>query len=204
MSLNRDCTVFSTQHEFLKVQLTLSHLNFFFKWKKLALSDHLILTIFWSKQTKKLISPVPVTYKNSSTTAKFYAKSLKQSRNIFVWNLLHKFVFVVSQIVCKLGKKIYSMQKKPSRNPLSRNLAISKKILLKQFQEKKTTIILRSGFLPLFHGLWSIQTSVEQRRTSAKWGYSLLNSCIFFSIFFFISTKMWKSIFSWFTYSFIK
>ena len=48
--------------------------------------------------------------------------------------------------ICLLGvtnsmqirQKIYSMQKKTSRNPLSRNLAISKKILLKQFQEKKT------------------------------------------------------------------
>ena len=32
-------------------------------------------------------------------------KSLKQSKNSFVWNLLHKFVFLVSQIVCKLCKK---------------------------------------------------------------------------------------------------
>ena len=94
--------------------------------------------------------------------------------------------------ICLLGvtnsmqirQKIYSMQKKnPSRNPLSRNLAISKKILLKQFQEKKDHYNTTKRFLPLFHGLWSIQTSVEQRRTSAKWGYSLLNSCIIFSNF---------------------
>ena len=126
--------------------------------------------------------PVPI-FKKKSTTTKFYVKSLKQSKNSFVWNLLHKFIFFVSQIVCKLGKKCMVCNKKNSRNPLSRNLAISKKILLKQFQEKKDHYNTKKRFLPLFHGLWSIQTSVEQRRTFAKWGYSLLNSCIFFSNF---------------------
>ena len=113
-------------------------------WSHMLTSPEAVLLGKMAYHTKQI--------RRQCTTTKFFVKSLKQSKNSFVWNLLHKFIFFVSQIVCKLGKKYMVCNKKNSRNPLSRNLAISKKILLKQFREKKTTTIPRSVFCLFFMG----------------------------------------------------
>ena len=129
-------------------------------------------------------------FKKKSTTTKFYVKSLKQSKNSFVWNLLHKFIFFVSQIVCKLGKKYMVCNKKNQQKSFVKKSGNIKEDSFETIPRKKDHYNTTKRFLPLFHGLWSIQTSVEQRRTFAKWGYSLLNSCIFFSKIF--SFNLWS------------
>ena len=88
-------------------------------------------------------------FKKKSTTTKFYVKSLKQSKNSFVWNLLHKFIFFVSQIVCKLGKK-YMVCKKTQQKSFVKKSGNIKEDSFETIPRKKRPLQYYEAFFASF------------------------------------------------------